>query len=87
MVSVHTSRTVDRGFDPRYGQTKVYETGICCFSAKHSSLRRKSKYWFACNQENISDSSLEDSRISVTLFFFSNLIMFYFNINISYSFT
>ena len=23
------------------GQTKAYEIGICCFSAKHAALRRK----------------------------------------------
>ena len=26
---------VDRGFDFRSGQTKDFEIGICCFSAKH----------------------------------------------------
>jgi hypothetical protein len=34
---------VDRGFDPWSGQTKDYKIGICCFSAKHTALRRKSK--------------------------------------------
>jgi hypothetical protein len=33
-VSVLISRVVDCGFDPRSGQTKDYEIGICCFSAK-----------------------------------------------------
>jgi hypothetical protein len=41
MVSVHASSTVDRGFEPRSGQTKDYKIGICCFSAKHASLRVK----------------------------------------------
>ena len=43
MVSVLASSAVDRGFKPRSGQTKDYEIGICCFPAKHASLRRKSK--------------------------------------------
>ena len=36
---------VDRGFEPRSGQTKDYTIGICCFSAQHAALRRKSKDW------------------------------------------
>jgi hypothetical protein len=35
MVSVLGSSVVDCGFEPRSGQTKDYEIGICCFSAKH----------------------------------------------------
>jgi hypothetical protein len=27
----------------RSGQTKEYKIGICCFSAKHTALRKKSK--------------------------------------------
>ena len=30
----------DHGFEPWSGQTKDYKIGICCFSAKHASLRR-----------------------------------------------
>ena len=41
MVSVIASSAVDRGFEPRSGQTKEYNIGICCFSAKHAILRRK----------------------------------------------
>ena len=46
MVSMLTSIVVDRGFEPRSGRTKDYkiEIGICCFSAKHAALRRKSEY-------------------------------------------
>jgi len=29
---------VNRGFEPRSGQTKDYEIGICCFSAKHATF-------------------------------------------------
>ena len=36
---------VDRGFEPRSGQTKDYTIGICCFSARHAALRGKSKDW------------------------------------------
>jgi hypothetical protein len=43
MVSVLASSAVDCEFDPRSGQTKDYEIGICFFSAKHAPLRRKSK--------------------------------------------
>ena len=57
MVSVLTSRAVDHEFEPRTGQTKDYEIGICSFSAKHAALRRKSKDWLARNQDNVSDWS------------------------------
>ena len=50
MVSVLTSSAKDHGFQPRSGQTKDYKIGIiCCFSAKHAALRRKSKDWLAQN--------------------------------------
>jgi len=29
--------------------------GICCFSAKHAALRRKSKDWLVRNQNNVSE--------------------------------
>ena len=45
MVSVLASSEVDRRFESRSGQTKDYKIGICCFSAKHAALRRKSKDW------------------------------------------
>jgi hypothetical protein len=54
MVSVLASSAVDRGFEPRSGQTKDYTIGICCFSAKHAALRRKSKDWLARIQNNVS---------------------------------
>ena len=56
MVSMFTSSVVDRGFEPRSGQTKDYKIGICCFSAKHAALRRKSKTvdWLAWSQNNVS---------------------------------
>ena len=54
MVSVLASSAIDRGFEPRLGQTKDYKIGICCFSAKHAALRRKNKDWLARNQDNVS---------------------------------
>ena len=55
MVSVLASSPVDRGFEPRSGQTKDYKISICCFSAKHAALRRKSKDWLARKQDNVSE--------------------------------
>ena len=57
MVSVLASSAVDRGFEPQSGQTKDFNIGICCFSAKHAALRRKSKYWLARTQNNVSEWS------------------------------
>jgi hypothetical protein len=39
----------------RSGQIKDYEIGICCFSAKHATLKRKSKDWLAQSQDNVSE--------------------------------
>jgi hypothetical protein len=43
MVSVLAMGAVNHGFEPRSGQTKDYNIGICCLSAKHASFKRKSK--------------------------------------------
>jgi hypothetical protein len=43
------------GFELWSGQTKDYNIGICCFSAKHVALRSKSKDWLARNQNNVSE--------------------------------
>jgi hypothetical protein len=51
--SVLVSSVVDRGFEPWSGQTKDYEIGMCCLSAKHAALRRKSKDWMTRNQNNV----------------------------------
>jgi hypothetical protein len=37
---------VDRGFESRFGQTKDYEIGMCCFSAKHAAVRNQVKSGF-----------------------------------------
>ena len=55
MVSMPPSSEVDHGFNPRLGQIKDYEIGICCFSTEPAPLRRKSKDWLAGNQDNVSE--------------------------------
>jgi hypothetical protein len=62
MVSVLASSAVDRGFEPRSGQAKDYKIGMCCFSAKHAALRRKSKDWLARNRNNVSEWSDMSTR-------------------------
>ena len=54
MVSVLALSAVD-WVRARSGQTKDYKIGICCFSAKHTALRRKGKDWLAQNQNNVSE--------------------------------
>jgi len=53
MVNMFASSVVDCGLEPRSGKTKDYKIGICCFSCKHSALRRKSKDLLARNQDNV----------------------------------
>jgi hypothetical protein len=62
MVSVHASSAVNRGFEPRSGQTKHFKIGIWRFSAKHASLRRKSSDWLSWNQNNVSKWGNMSSR-------------------------
>ena len=57
MVSVLASRAVDREFELRSDQTKDFKIVICCFSAKHTALKRKSQNWLARNQNNVSEWS------------------------------
>jgi hypothetical protein len=59
---VLASSLVDCGFEPRSGQTKNYEIGICCFAAKHAALRRKGKDWSAQNENNVSEWSDMSTR-------------------------
>ena len=49
------SCAVDSRFESRSGQTKEYKIGIYWFSAKCTTLRRKSIYWLARNQFNVSE--------------------------------
>jgi hypothetical protein len=51
MVSVLVSNVVDHGFESGRVKPKI-STG--CFSAKHTSLKRKRKDWLARNQDNVS---------------------------------
>jgi hypothetical protein len=59
-------------------QTKDYKISICCFSAKHAALRRKSKDWLAWNHENVFKLSNMTylpvnccfSELALTFFFF-----------------
>ena len=44
---------VDRGFEPWLGGTNDYENGLCCFSAKHKTIRNENKGWLAGNQNNV----------------------------------
>jgi hypothetical protein len=44
---------IDHRLDSWWGQTKDYEIGISCFSAKHAALRRKNKDLLAWNQDNV----------------------------------
>ena len=41
MVSMLALIAVDRGFEPRSGQTKSYKIGICCFSANQAALTKE----------------------------------------------
>ena len=62
MVNVLASSVVDCGFEPCSGSTKDKKNNICCFSAKHAGLRRKSKDWLARNQDNVSECSNMSTR-------------------------
>ena len=62
MVSVLTSNAVDHRFELRSVQTTDYKIGICCFSAKHAALRRKTKDWLARNQNDVSEWSYMSTR-------------------------
>jgi hypothetical protein len=60
--TVLASSAVERGFEPRLSQTKDYIISICCFSAKHTALRCRSKDWLARNRENVSEWSDMSTR-------------------------
>jgi hypothetical protein len=66
MVNVLANSAIDNGFRPRMGHIKDNTIGICCFSAKHTALTNKSKYWLAQNQVNVSEWS--DMSTSELLF-------------------
>jgi branched-subunit amino acid transport protein len=62
MVSVLAAIVVDRGFEPRSGQIKDYNIGICCYPTVHAALRSKSKDWLVLNQDNVSEWSDMSTR-------------------------
>ena len=72
------SSEADRGFEPRSGQTKDYEIGICCFSANHAALRRKGKDWLTRNLDNVSEWG--DMSIRGLLFQWANTINIQLNV-------
>ena len=53
MANMFASSAIDRGSEHRSVQTKDFKIGICCFSAKHTSLRRTSKDGLALIQDNV----------------------------------
>ena len=53
IASVIDSSVVDSGFKHRSDQTKDYEIGICCFSAKHATSRHNSKDRSSWNGDNV----------------------------------
>jgi hypothetical protein len=55
-----------------------YKIGICCFSAKHASLRRKSKDWLAENQNHVSEWG--DMFISGLLFQWASIIKIHLSV-------
>ena len=57
MINVFSSSAVDQVFEPRSGETKDYTIGMCCFSAKRTSLRIKNTDWSTLNQDNVSERS------------------------------
>jgi hypothetical protein len=72
IASVLASSAVDRGFEYRSDKIKDYKIGICCFSAKHPALRRKSKAWLSRNQDNVSE--LDNMSIRSLLVQWANTI-------------
>ena len=67
------------------GQTtflKDYNICICCFSAKHTALRRKSEDWLAQNQHNVSEWS--DMSICVMLFRWASTIKIQLSVLVEY---
>jgi hypothetical protein len=80
MVSLLASSVVEHGFEPPSGQTKDYEIDICCFSAKHAALKRKSKDWLARNHDSVSkwgDMSICKTVVSVRLWCLTSLSNFF----------
>ena len=52
MIDMLALSVVDHRLKPQSNQTKDFNIGICCFSAKHAALRSKSKEKLARNKDN-----------------------------------
>jgi len=59
---VLASSAIDRGFQPRTGQTKDFKDWYFLISANHTALRNKSKDWLARNQNNVSECNDMSNR-------------------------
>jgi len=57
IANVIALNMIGRGFESQSDQTKDYKIGICCFSAKHTTLRSNIKYYLTMNQENVFERS------------------------------
>ena len=66
MISVLAWSAVGCRFESGSVEIEDYKIGICCFSAKHVSLRRKGNNWLARNQNNVPE--LGDMHIPGLLF-------------------
>ena len=53
MVNMLVLSVVDHEFESRSSQTIDYNIDICCFSVKHTSLKRKSRDWLLGYQGNV----------------------------------
>jgi hypothetical protein len=84
---------VDRGFE---SNQRLYKICICCFSAKHAALRRKSKDWLTRNQNNMctwSDISthrllfqwVSTINIQLSVLFKYKVDIIIFSLNVAYS--
>ena len=60
-------------------QRLYIKIGICCFSSKHTAVRRKSKDWLARNQNNVSKWS------DVSTSFLNELTLYKYSIKRSVS--
>jgi hypothetical protein len=53
-----SSSAVNRELNAGSSQTKNYKTDMCCLSAMHAALRRKSKDWVANEHDDTAQQSL-----------------------------
>jgi hypothetical protein len=77
MFSVLASSAVNPALEPRSVQTNDYAIGICCFSAKHTTLRQKSKDWLTRNNGRFLLQAGIKLNISEFIFIFDLVLRFY----------